>query len=232
MNGSPFCLACFSEDIEVRGGGRIRSCKTCGAQAERNDKGTWRITRRGATHASFDGARLAVHATAMVPPAPKAIATPPAPKPAGQATFGALDLGLDGLKFSCGPGCERLAAEFKADFRHAWLSIPPAERASMKARWSGLGGLAIWLVKAPVISPSGQRASGLVTEYDGGLELLFSDVKLRTMGSVGVLAHELAHASGAASEVEAWALAARWLERTGTPGKHAARELEQARREV
>lgn len=44
-----FCLECFSEAVEVSGGGRCRTCRACGAVAERNGE-AWRITRHGSRH--------------------------------------------------------------------------------------------------------------------------------------------------------------------------------------
>lgn len=44
-----FCLECFSENVEVTGAGRCRTCKACGAVAERNGE-AWKITRHGNRH--------------------------------------------------------------------------------------------------------------------------------------------------------------------------------------
>ena len=217
-----FCLSCFSEDVEERGGGRIRRCRTCGAEAERGDKGSWRITKERRARASF------LFATA--PPAPAAGAIPrqvtvthsaTPSKASGPASLGSLDL-VPGLKFNVQAGLERLARPFREDFTFVWRCISATERASLQAAWAAAGGIAIWLVSAPLISPhNGVRASGCVTWWQGGMELCISENTVRTCGSIAVLAHEVAHASGEHTELGAWGVAHRWLKGTGMPGAHA-----------
>jgi len=217
-----FCLSCFSEDVEERGGGRIRRCRTCGAEAERGDKGAWRITKNRRARASF------LFATA--PPAPAAGAIPSqmaAPhsatpsKASGPPSRGALEL-VDGLRFNVQAGLERLARIFREDFSFAWRCIPPTERAALKAAWAAAGGIAIWIVSAPLISPAnGVRASGCVTRWEGGMELCISENKVRTCGHIAVLAHELAHAGGEHTELGAWGVAHGWLVGSGMPAEHA-----------
>jgi len=218
----PFCLSCFSEDVEERAGGRIRRCRTCGAEAERGDKGAWRITKNRRARASF------LFATA--PPAPAAGAIPSqmaAPhsatpsKASGPVSRGALEL-VDGLRFNVAAGLERLARIFREDFAFVWRCIPPGERAALKSKWVAAGGVAIWLLPAPLISPGGHgRANGYVIQDAGGVELAISEAKLRTVGHLAVLAHELAHASGEHTELGAWGVAYRWLVGTGVPASHA-----------
>jgi hypothetical protein len=217
-----WCLVCFSENVEERGGGRIRRCRTCGAEAERGDKGSWRITKEGRARASF--------LPATAPPAPAAGAIPrqvtvphsaTPPNASGPVSRGALEL-VDGLRFNVAAGLERLARVFRRDFDLVWRCIPLGERAALKASWLAAGGVAIWLLPAPLISPAGHgRVNGYVMQDAGGVELAISEAKLRTVGHLAVLAHELAHASGEHTELGAWGVAYRWLVGTGVPAAHA-----------
>jgi hypothetical protein len=217
----PFCLRCFSEDVEELGGGRIRKCRACGAEAERGEKGSWRITKEGRARASF------LFATAPPAPAtgalPRQLTAPPSATPptSGPVSRGALEL-VDGLRFNVAAGLERLARTFREDFAFVWRCIPPGERAVLRAKWVAAGGVAIWLLPAPLISPGGHgRVNGYVIRDGGGVELAISEVKLRTMGSIALVAHELAHAGGEDTELGAWGVAHRWLTGTGVPAAHA-----------
>jgi hypothetical protein len=217
----PFCLSCFSADVEERGGGRIRKCRSCGAEAERGDKGSWRITKEGWSRSSF------LSSTAPPAPAtgaiPRQVTAPPSARPptSGPVSRGALEL-VDGLRFSVAAGLERLARSFREDFAFVWRCIPPGERAALKAKWAAAGGISIWVLPAPLISPAGHgRANGYVVQDDGGVELAISSAKLQTVGHLAVLCHELAHAAGEHTELGAWGVAHGWLKGTGMPAAHA-----------
>jgi len=228
-----WCLLCFSEDVEERGGGKIRHCRTCGGEAERRDKG-WKITKNGRGQASLfleGNAALAARAVLAATPSEKhepvvasrsaAPSTLAAPRIAGPVSRGDREL-FDGLLFSVAPGLERLAARFQEDFSHVWRCIDANERAAIKVRWASLGGLAIVLGPDPLISPGGHgRVNGYISDNGVGLELHVSADTVRAVRSISVIAHEVAHAAGEQSELTAWGRAHGWLKGTGMPCAHA-----------
>jgi hypothetical protein len=192
------CLQCFSENIDQRAGGKIMLCRDCGAQHERSGD-HWRRTNKSRERANI------AFATAF-------------PEPVSR---GALEL-VDGLRFNVQAGLERLARTFREDFTFLWRCISPGEQAALKGRWAAAGGISIWVLPAPLISPGGHgRVNGYVIRDGSGVELAISEVKLRTMGSIALVAHELGHAAGEQTEIGAWGVAHRWLTGTGVPAAHA-----------
>lgn len=230
---SAWCLCCFSENVEERGGGRIRRCRTCGGEAERKGEG-WKVTKKGRGMASLfaeAGGLLPMYVLLTTNPSEKhepvvasQSAAPPAaaaPRTAGPVSRGDREL-FDGLSFSVSLGLERLAAKFQQDFSHVWRCIDADERAGLKAGWAAAGGISIVLGPEPLISPaSKKRVNGYVGDSGAGLELHISSDTVRAVRSISVLAHEVAHASGEQSELGAWGRAHGWLKGTGMPAQHA-----------
>ena len=225
-----FCLSCFSEDVEERGGGRIRRCRTCGAEAERKGGG-WKVTKKGRESASASVDRngavyvvLTASPSKHEPVVASHSAAPPAaaaPRIAGPVSRGDREL-FDGLFFSVAPGLERLAARFRADFSHVWRCIEPGERSAIKVSWAAAGGITIVLGPDPLISPANnKRVNGYVGDSGAGLELHISNDTVRAVRSISVLAHEVAHAAGEQTELAAWGRAHGWLKGTGMPAQHA-----------
>ena len=225
-----WCLLCFSEDVEERGGGRIRRCRTCGGEAERNGE-TWKVTKKGRESASASVERTGTmfviptsSPSGNEPVVASPSAAPPAaaaPRIAGPVSRGALEL-VDGLRFNVAGGLERLARTFREDFSFIWRCVPQSEQATLKARWQNAGGISIWVLPSPLISPgSGRRVNGCVVHDEGGLELLIAENTVQTVGHIATLAHELAHAAGELSELTAWGRAHGWLKGCGMPARHA-----------
>lgn len=191
------------------------SCPDCGATAASRD----------VIVATYSGGRVgALCGRCGYSEAPR-LAAPTRTVAAGPVSRGALSL-TDDLLFNVEEGLERLERPFKQVFGFVWQCISANEQGAIRARWTAAGGVSIWLVPSPLISPgSGSRVNACVVRDAGGLEFLVSADLVLTTGCHAVLAHEIAHLAGAHTELEAWTVAEGWLAQTGVPGEHCRAEI-------